>query len=218
MPKDTIRESSSSPLGGEADPLLLDSEQIQSLAQPTVIHSALRHCNEHRVTDVERVQTGIYARVEDAHSEEQLEVEITCDTDGTLLAGCDCGGSNDGTLCVHAIAALFAYAKGQNEEASSDPSRIARCPAYGARGTIGQGASGSAGETLVGVCGCGWIRPLERALAALGNALLQRLSGTYSLPDRARESLHLSRLCHQRTRHLQACGGRSVPSAQAQGL
>jgi superfamily II DNA or RNA helicase len=125
MPKDTIRESSSSPLGGEADPLLLDSEQIQSLAQPTVIHSALRHCNEHRVTDVERVQTGIYARVEDAHSEEQLEVEITCDTDGTLLAGCDCGGSNDGTLCVHAIAALFAYAKGQNEEASSDPSRIA---------------------------------------------------------------------------------------------
>ncbi|MCF7996802.1 MAG: hypothetical protein K9L88_18515, partial [Chromatiaceae bacterium] len=65
--------------GQQADPLLLDSEQIQALAEPSVVRAGLRHCNELRVTALDRAPNGLYARVEDAETEEQLEVEITID-------------------------------------------------------------------------------------------------------------------------------------------
>ncbi|MBK5938601.1 hypothetical protein CCR96_04885 [Halochromatium roseum] len=41
-----------------------------------------------------------------------------------LLAGCQCDGCDDGAFCVHAIAALFAYAKGQGQ-APTDPALLA---------------------------------------------------------------------------------------------
>ncbi|MCF8016641.1 MAG: DEAD/DEAH box helicase family protein, partial [Chromatiaceae bacterium] len=173
--------------GQQADPLLLDSEQIQALAEPSVVRAGLRHCNELRVTALDRAPNGLYARVEDAETEEQLEVEITidaadaveahavpgaasaADAPGTpcvgsaadaagvagtadeadeldaervaegdanaarravgkggtrLLAGCQCDGCDDGAFCVHAIAALFAYAKGQGQS-PSDPALLA---------------------------------------------------------------------------------------------
>lgn len=176
--------------GQQADPLLLDSEQIQALAEPSVVRAGLRHCNELRVTALDRSPNGLDARVEDAETEEQLEVEITIDaadaveahaapgaasaadapgipgvgsaadaagvvgtadeadeldaervaegdanaTNATrravgrgntrLLAGCQCDGCDDGAFCVHAIAALFAYAKGQGQS-PSDPALLA---------------------------------------------------------------------------------------------
>lgn len=72
---------STEPAGSDqqADLLLLDSEQIQALAEPLVVRARLRHCNELRVTALDRAPNGLYARVEDAETEEQLEVEITID-------------------------------------------------------------------------------------------------------------------------------------------
>ncbi|MEA3642467.1 MAG: DEAD/DEAH box helicase [Lamprobacter sp.] len=109
-----------------ADPFLLDSEQIQALAEPLVVRAGLRLCNELRVTALDRAPDGLYARVEDAETEEQLEVDITIvGKDSTrLLAGCQCDGCDDGAFCVHAIAALFAYAKGQGQS-PSDPALLA---------------------------------------------------------------------------------------------
>ena len=103
------------PTTAHVDPLLLDSDQIEALAEPAVVRSALRHCNEHRVIALDWSGDGLFARVEDADSEEKLEVEVTRDADGRLLGGCDCDGGGDGALCVHGIAALFAYAKGQGQ-------------------------------------------------------------------------------------------------------
>ena len=124
MPNDTLLANPSSPSTSQPDPLLLDSEQIQGLAEPALIRAGLRYCNESRVTAVDRAPTGLYARVEDADNEEQLEVEITTDAEGSLLAGCECGACDDGAFCVHGIAALFAYAKGQGQ-VSTDPSLLA---------------------------------------------------------------------------------------------
>ncbi|MGB5733390.1 MAG: helicase, partial [Thiohalocapsa sp.] len=98
-----------------ADPLLLDSDQIEALADPATVRSALRHCNEQRVVALDRSAEGLFACVEDADSEEKLDVEVTRDDAGRLLGGCDCEAGADGALCVHGIAALFAYAKGQGQ-------------------------------------------------------------------------------------------------------
>ena len=122
MVNDTADTSNHAPKSeSDSDALLLDNEQIEALAAPEVIRSALRHCNDNRVTALDRGGDGLFAEVEDADSEEKLQVEIGLDTDGTLVCGCDCrtgdpdGGADLG-LCVHAIAALFAYAKGQGDQ------------------------------------------------------------------------------------------------------
>ena len=110
--------------GPSTDPLLLDSDRIEALAEAAVIRDALRHCNEHRVTALDRSPDGLYALVEDADSEDKLDVEITLVRDGGILGGCDCGGCDQGGLCVHAIAALFAFAKGQGQT-TTDPAQLA---------------------------------------------------------------------------------------------
>ncbi|WP_200330664.1 DEAD/DEAH box helicase [Thiocystis violacea] len=100
-----------------SDPLLLDTEQLESLAEQAVVRAALRHSNEHRITALDRKDAGLWAEVEDEDSGDKLQVEIALDVEGTILAGCDCGGPDAGgsALCVHALAALFAYAKGHGD-------------------------------------------------------------------------------------------------------
>ncbi len=71
------------------------------------------------MTALDRNEQGLWAEVEDAETGDKLSVEITMDTQGRLLAGCDCGANDPETgagLCVHAIAALFAHAQGQGED------------------------------------------------------------------------------------------------------
>ncbi|NEX21984.1 DEAD/DEAH box helicase [Thiorhodococcus mannitoliphagus] len=100
-----------------ADPLLLDTEQLERLADAAVVRAALRHSNEHRVTALDRGDEGLWAEVEDEGSGDKLQVEIAVDAGGDILAGCDCQAAGNGgaRLCVHAIAALFAYSKGQGD-------------------------------------------------------------------------------------------------------
>jgi superfamily II DNA or RNA helicase len=112
------------------DPLLLDNEQIEALADPAVVRAALRHSTDNRVTALGRSDDGLWAEVEDADSEEKLQVEITLDADGQLLSGCECradakhGGAGL-TPCVHAVAALFSYARRQTEGSLEDQAKLA---------------------------------------------------------------------------------------------
>jgi superfamily II DNA or RNA helicase len=105
----------------QVDPLRLDTEQIEALGEPSVVRAALRHCNDNRVTALDRSDEGIWAEVEDAETEDKLQVEITAAPEGVLLAGCGCrlGASRspegDG-FCVHVLAALFAYSRGLDED------------------------------------------------------------------------------------------------------
>lgn len=113
-----------------ADPLLLDNEQIEALADAGVIRAALRHSTDHRVTALDRTDDGLWAEVEDEESEQKLHVEIAVDLEGHLLSGCECRASDpDGVTdrgpCVHAIAALFSYARRQSEAALDDRARLA---------------------------------------------------------------------------------------------
>lgn len=124
--------SSTAPDTGEAtaDPLLLDNEQIEALADAGLIRAALRHSTANRVTALDRNEAGLWAEVEDEESADKLQVEIAVDLDGQLICGCGCrasdpeGGANLGP-CVHAIAALFSYARRQSEAALDDQARLA---------------------------------------------------------------------------------------------
>ncbi|WP_211353947.1 hypothetical protein [Thiohalocapsa marina] len=54
------------------DPLLLDIEQIEALADAGVIRAALRHSTDHRVTALDRSEDGLWAEVEDEETEADL--------------------------------------------------------------------------------------------------------------------------------------------------
>lgn len=99
------------------DPFLFDSEQIQTLAEPGLIRAALRLSQDNRVTDLDCDGERLWARVEDADTEEQLDLSLAYDADGNLHAECQCNGDPEG-LCVHALAALFAH--GQASGLSGD--------------------------------------------------------------------------------------------------
>ena len=100
------------PAGTPTDPLRLDTDQIEALADPHLIQAGLRHCNDNRVTAIDRLDDELVAEVEDEDSEDKLQVEIVVGDEGQPTARCDCGADADSGLCVHAIAALFAHAKG----------------------------------------------------------------------------------------------------------
>ena len=92
------------------DPFLFDGEQIHSLAGPGPIRAALRLFQDKRVTDLDCTDEALWARVEDADSEEQLDLTMTYDGDGNLRAECQCD-ADPGEPCIHALAALFAHAQ-----------------------------------------------------------------------------------------------------------
>ncbi|TVQ84766.1 MAG: helicase [Chromatiaceae bacterium] len=96
------------------DPFLLDSEALAALADPARVRAGLRACNEHRVTSLDRAGDQCWAEVEDADGE-KLAVELVFDPADGLRHGCECDEDPAGGLCSHAIAALFAYAKEQQE-------------------------------------------------------------------------------------------------------
>ncbi len=103
-----------------ADPLRLDAEQIEALAEPDVVRAGLRHSNNRSVTGLDRTEESLWAQVEDEQSGEKLELEVVIRADGAVgtLCACQKAGPDDtefGPPCVHAIAALFAYTQGQGE-------------------------------------------------------------------------------------------------------
>jgi superfamily II DNA or RNA helicase len=95
---------------GDQDPFLLDAEELQTLGEPRLVSAALALCREQRVTDLDSDTQRLWARVEDAETQEQLDLALAYDADGNLQTQCQCGGAPDGP-CVHALAALFAYSQ-----------------------------------------------------------------------------------------------------------
>lgn len=95
------------------DPFLLDNEQIEALAEPHLIRLGLQHSIDKRVTALDRQETGLWAEVEDAATGDKLQVDIRLQADGRLRHVCACpeSMSGDANLCIHAIAALFTYAR-----------------------------------------------------------------------------------------------------------
>jgi uncharacterized Zn finger protein len=95
------------------DPFLLDNEQIEALAEPHLIRIGLQHSIDSRVTALDRHETGLWAEVEDAATGDKLQVEIRAEADGSLRPVCACTESvpDDAHPCIHAIAALFSYAR-----------------------------------------------------------------------------------------------------------
>jgi len=94
----------------DQDPFLFDSEQLHALAPPGLIRSALRHCQDKRVTALDSDGERLWARVEDAETEAQLDLTLGYDIDGNLRCECQCEADPDG-LCVHGLAALFAHSQ-----------------------------------------------------------------------------------------------------------
>ncbi len=91
------------------DPFLLDHDRIQALAPAELVSAGLRHFKEDRVTEIGIDGERLWASVEDAQTEDTVDVQLTFDGDGRLVSDCTCPAPAD-AHCVHALAALFAWA------------------------------------------------------------------------------------------------------------
>lgn len=89
------------------DIYLYDTERLHRIASDDLVKQGLKYFNDNRVIGVGLENDRVVAQVEDVN-EEQYWLELCADTDGRLTVNCDCHA--DSTICVHAIAALYAYA------------------------------------------------------------------------------------------------------------
>jgi superfamily II DNA or RNA helicase len=97
------------------DLFLYDTERLHDLAAEDLVRQGLRYFCDNRVISVERQDRRLIAQVED-EDEEVYWLELTTGDESGLVASCDCG--SELPACVHAIAALYAYADqyGQDQE------------------------------------------------------------------------------------------------------
>ena len=93
----------------DPDPFLFDQERLEALAPAELVRAGLRHFKEARVVAVDRDGVCLWATVEDEETEEQVALELTLDEAGRLATHCACP-AEPGPPCVHALAALFAWA------------------------------------------------------------------------------------------------------------
>ncbi|MES2643584.1 MAG: SNF2-related protein [Myxococcota bacterium] len=91
----------------QADPFLLDAEQLTRFASEGVLRRGVAYFREHRVTDVSWDETHVHAIVHGSRPFEPYEVVIRVD-DGELDVGCTCPFDLE-PACKHAVAALLAY-------------------------------------------------------------------------------------------------------------
>jgi len=106
--------SSASPAA--QDPFLFDQEQLAALAEPGVVAAGLRHYRDKRVTELDWEAERLWAQVEDEDTEAVYALELSYDADGNLHNACGCEPGVD-RVCVHALAALFAYgARGEGPD------------------------------------------------------------------------------------------------------
>ena len=89
------------------DIYLYDTERLHSIASYDLVKQGLNYFNDKRVIGVAPENGRIVAQVEDVN-EEQYWLELSTADDGSLQVACDCHVEQ--TVCVHAIAALYAYA------------------------------------------------------------------------------------------------------------
>ncbi len=90
----------------ENDIYLYDTERLHAIASDDLVKQGLHYFNDHRVIGVILEDGRLTAQVEDENGE-QYWLALQVETDGGLQVACDCGGAQ---VCVHALAALYAYA------------------------------------------------------------------------------------------------------------
>ena len=93
----------------DLDPFLLDHDRIQALASADLVRAGLLHFRDNRVTEVGVEGDRLWATVEDAETEETVDLHLRFDGDGLLVSECACPAPGNGP-CIHALAALFAWA------------------------------------------------------------------------------------------------------------
>jgi len=89
------------------DPYLYDTERLHAIASADLVRQGLHYFTDHRVIGVALEEDKVVAQIEDV-SEDVYWLELSIDTEGKLQVNCDC--HPEPTVCVHAIAALYAYA------------------------------------------------------------------------------------------------------------
>ncbi|MBS4050730.1 MAG: DEAD/DEAH box helicase [Methylomonas sp.] len=89
------------------DIYLYDTERLHGIASDDLVKQGLNYFNDQRVIGVALENGLLLAQVEDVN-EEQYWLELSTAADGSLQVGCDCHAGQ--TVCVHAVAALYAYA------------------------------------------------------------------------------------------------------------
>lgn len=89
------------------DIYLYDTERLHGIASDDLVKQGLHYFNDQRVIGVALENGLLLAQVEDVN-EEQYWLELSTTVDGNLLVTCDCHAEQ--TVCVHAVAALYAYA------------------------------------------------------------------------------------------------------------
>lgn len=89
------------------DVYLFDTERLHGIASEEMVKQGLRYFSDNRVIGVMLEHGQVQAQVED-ENEEQYWLELSLDDNGTLQVVCDCHAESG--VCVHAIAALYAYA------------------------------------------------------------------------------------------------------------
>lgn len=89
------------------DIYLYDTERLHGIASEELVKQGLSYFSDNRVIGVALENGRVIAQVEDVN-EEQYWLELVVDLEGSLQVTCDC--HQDASVCVHAIAALYAYA------------------------------------------------------------------------------------------------------------
>lgn len=89
------------------DIYLYDTERLHGIASDELVKQGLKYFNDQRVIGVAIENGLLLAQVEDVN-EEQYWLELSAAAGGTLQVACDCHA--EPTVCIHAVAALYAYA------------------------------------------------------------------------------------------------------------
>lgn len=89
------------------DIYLYDTERLHGIAADDLVKQGLEYFKDNRVIGVAVESGRLQSQVEDV-DQQQYWLELIADDDGQLQSECECRA--DSAICVHAIAALYAYA------------------------------------------------------------------------------------------------------------
>ncbi len=88
---------------------LYDTEQLNTLASAETVKQGLAYFSENRVFALDVQEDQLSTQVEGSLKDQPYWVELSKNSDNTLLSHCDC--ASDEEICKHAIASLYSYAE-----------------------------------------------------------------------------------------------------------
>ena len=91
------------------DPFFFDQEQLQTIAEKSVVSSGLQDNKNNCVLEIDQSGDNLWGQVEDINFEYPQDVTLRLTEEGLLFA-CDCGDITQTSACRHVIAVLCSYA------------------------------------------------------------------------------------------------------------